>query len=165
MSWHDELGDLIEREGFGMHTVHAKKNKVRISENTPNDVTALLRQCILELKNHNAEYQHVTPKEFIDQLQDAVDHPHSTDLDKILSLDCLNDYMREKIKEAAKDTVNNETYLRRRIAGLERSMAKALVGGCSCVTKTPEYKYHAWYCTYRILGEALEAGDGRVPVL
>jgi hypothetical protein len=27
MSWHDELGDMIEKEGFGTHTIHSRKNK------------------------------------------------------------------------------------------------------------------------------------------
>ncbi len=36
------------------------------------------------------------------------------------------------------------------------AMVRATIGSCSCLTKTPEPEYHAKYCGYRILREALE---------
>lgn len=39
---------------------------------------------------------------------------------------------------------------------LRDAMLKATVGSCSCLTKTPDYKYHRDYCGYRILMEALD---------
>lgn len=78
-----------------------------------------------------------------------------------MKLDCFNDYMREKIREVCADTtVPKQEEVKNtdpdaRIRKLERAMSRAMVGGCSCGTKTPVYEFHKDHCGYKILGEAL----------
>lgn len=36
---------------------------------------------------------------------------------------------------------------------IDRRLARLQVGGCTCMTKTPELKYHDERCTYRLASE------------
>lgn len=37
----------------------------------------------------------------------------------------------------------------------KKDLKMMLVGSCSCLTKTPEVRFHDEYCRYRIISEAL----------
>jgi len=43
-----------------------------------------------------------------------------------------------------------------------RSLEVAKMGSCSCVTKTPDHRYHQSWCSYRNICEAIEMLGGNL---
>lgn len=63
--------------------------------------------------------------------------------DKVYLVRCAENHSEARV------TANNSVKV------LKTALLKASIGSCSCMTKTPDYKYHAESCNYRFIGEAL----------
>ena len=54
------------------------------------------------------------------------------------------------------------TEIRGALPGLSQRVTRQLVGGCTCMTKTPELRYHHLDCKYRVMAEVSAVLDAVV---